>query len=337
MITQRVGAAALRRRELALASSQRPTGFLDLPYEIRLQIYRHCLPQRTLFDVSPLLDPSYRFVVHGLPSHDVRYQELGDESPSLLLEDDQLEPFESAYDSPNHDLECLDLEDENQSHPSDEDQLDLFKSVYDGIEGFRSRRSVLPSLLQVSRQISDEALNVLYGDNAFKIILHGEGEYHLKTIFCEANRRRIRHIMLVLRPMGVSYCPNFRMDTAMWDTILPHLRTLWIVAEQPLEGDHYWNGRTVMEKMKEWIEWLTPILECLAKTLSTKSTVLVDVGEREETGKLIQKYLLHGYQQTRTKTGDFVFKRGEFSIESGYWDDNDGPFNCRDIYDYDSD
>jgi hypothetical protein len=334
MITQRVGAAALRRRELALVSSQRPTGFLDLPYEIRLQIYRHCLPQRTLFDVSPLLNPSYRFIVHDLPSHDVGYQELGDESPSLLLEDDQLEPFESAYDSPNPDLECLDLEDENQSHPPDEDQLDLFKS---GIGGFRSRRSVLPGLLQVSRQVSDEALNVLYGDNAFKIILHGGGEYHLKTIFCEANRRRIRHIMLVLRPMGVSYCPNFRMDTAMWDTILPHLRTLGIVAEQPLEGDHYWNGRTFMEKMKEWIEWLTPILECLAKTLSTKSAVLVDVDEREETGKLIQKYLLHGYQQTRTKTGDFVFKRGEFSVESGYWDDDDGPFSCRDIYDYDSD
>jgi len=78
-------------------------------------------------------------------------------------------------------------------------------------------------------------------------------------------------------------------------------------------------------------------IECLAKTLSTESTVLVDVNEREETGKLIQKYLLHGYQQMRTKTGDFVFKRGEFSIESGYWDDDDGPFNCRDIYDYDSD
>lgn len=324
---------------LALASSQRPTGFLDLPYEIRLQIYRHCLPQRTLFDVSSLLlDRPYRFVyVHGSPSHDVGYQKLGDESPSLLLEDDQLEPFESVYDPSGPDLECLDLEDENRSHSTDEDQLDLFKSVYDRIGGFRSRRSVLPSLLQVSRQISDEALNVLYGDNVFKVILHGGGEYDLKTIFCEANKRRIRHIMLVLRPMGVSYSPNFRVDTAMWDTILPHLRTLWIVAEQPLEDDHYWNGHTVMEKMKEWIEWLTPILECLAKTLSTKSTVLVDVDEREETGKLIQKYLLHGYRQMRTKTGDFVFKRGEFSIESGYWDDNDGPFNCRDIYDYDSD
>lgn len=227
MITQRAGAAALCRGELALASSQRPTGFLDLPYEIQLQIYRHCHPQRTLFDVSPLL------------SHDVKYQELRHESPSLLLKDDQLEPFESAYDSPNPDSECLDLEDENQSHLSDKDQLDLFKSVYDGIRGFRSRRSVLPGVLQVSRQISDKALNVLYSNNAFKIILHGRGEYHLKMIFCKANRRRIRHIMLVLRPMGVSYCPNFRMDTAMWDTILPHLRTLWIVAEQPLEDDHY--------------------------------------------------------------------------------------------------
>ena len=71
----------------------------------------------------------------------------------------------------------------------------------------------------------------------------------------------------------------------MWETILPHLRTLWIVAKQPLEDDHYWNGHTVIEKMKEWIEWLTLILECLAKTLSTKSTVLVDVDRGEETGQ----------------------------------------------------
>jgi len=187
----------------------------------------------------------------------------------------------------------------------------------------------------VSRQISDEALNVLYGDNAFEIILHGEGEYDLKTIFSETNRRRIRHITLILRPMGVSYRPNFRMDTTVWDTILAHLRTLWIVAEQPREDDHYWNGRTVMEDMKEWTEWLTPILECLAKTLSTECTLLVDVDEREETGKLIQKYL-QGCRQTRTKTGDFVFKRGEFSIESDYWDDY-GPESCRDIWGYDSD
>ena len=92
-----------------------------------------------------------------------------------------------------------------------------------------------------------------------------------------------------------------------------------------------------MEKMKEWIEWLTMILECLDKTLSTRSTVLIDVDRGEETDKLIQKYLPHGYRQIRTKTGDFVFKRGEFSLESGYWHYDDGPYNCRDIYDYDSD
>ena len=97
----------------------------------------------------------------------------------------------------------------NSSHPSDENQLGLFESTYDGTRGFRSRRSVLPSLLQVSRQISDEWLNVLYGDNVFKTTRHSDGEYYLKTIFCDANRRRIQHIMLVLRPMGVSYRPDF--------------------------------------------------------------------------------------------------------------------------------
>jgi hypothetical protein len=92
-----------------------------------------------------------------------------------------------------------------------------------------------------------------------------------------------------------------------------------MLAEQPLENGYYWKGRPVMEMKKQWFEWFTPILESLAKTLSTKSTVLVDIDKKEETGKLIQKYLPYGYRQTRTKTGDYWFKRGEFSIESGWW------------------
>lgn len=325
-------------KDFALAPSQRPIGFLDLPYEIRLQIYGHCFPRRFLFDVSFNLfsrfDPLENAYVHGSLSDDAGYQDMGDESPSHVSEDDQPEHFESLCNSPGV-KGCSDLEEETQSHPSDDDPIELFGFRYDGTGGLR--RSVLPSLLQVSQQVSDETLNMLYGDNAFKVIMHGEGERRLKKIFSEANRRRIQQIMLVLRPMGVSYEPKFRVDTAMWDSILPHLKTLWIVAEQPLKDDHYYNGQTLVEKMKKWIAWLTPILEYLAKTLPTESTVRVDVNEREETSKLIQKHLQHRCQQARTKTGDFVFKRGEFSIESGYWDDDDGPYNCRDIYDYGSD
>jgi hypothetical protein len=59
------------------------------------------------------------------------------------------------------------------------------------------------------------------------------------------------------------------------------------------------------------------------------TTVLVDADDGEETITFIRKYL-HGCREIRTKTGDLTFQRGEFSIESGYWDD-DRPDNCRDI------
>jgi hypothetical protein len=110
-------------------------------------------------------------------------------------------------------------------------------------------------------------------------------------------------------------------DRALWDTILPHLRTLWIVADQPANYDFDWPDPVTMakagaiswaEEMALWTNLLSPFLECLAKTLPVESTDLFDVNEKEETRELIQKYLLHRCRQVRTHDGDFIFRRGGF-------------------------
>ncbi|CRG87097.1 hypothetical protein PISL3812_04112 [Talaromyces islandicus] len=295
-----------------LTSSQKPTGFLDLPYEIRLQIYQYCIPQKRCFDVSNIHYRPYRFdptLVRDSPSHNAGSQELGNQSRSALSEENQSEASESVYDDSSESHSgSLSSADENETKPSDEDQIECIKTIPDIIEEVGGQQSVLPSLLQVSRQISDEALNVLYGDNIFKFFLNGTGQDDLKRVFSDANRRRIQHIILVLRPMGFSYSSEFRMDEVMWNFILPHLIRLCMVAGQPLKNDYYGIGQTLKQKLKRWIEWLTPILECLSKTLSASSTVLDDVDEREETDKLIRGYL-HGCQQVRTKTGNLIFRR----------------------------
>lgn len=54
-------------------------------------------------------------------------------------------------------------------------------------------------------------------------------------------------------------------DRAMWDTILPYLSTLWIVAQQPLNHNKYVkesvdeDPKPFEERMDEWAKGLTPI------------------------------------------------------------------------------
>lgn len=110
------------------------------------------------------------------------------------------------------------------------------------------------SLLQVSHQISDEVLDILYGSNIFKIVLHGDHQNTLEHVFCAGNGRRIRHIMLVLRPDRILYLHGLRIDAALGDIILPHLRNLWIVAEQPRVENHRWKClQTPEQELKEWL------------------------------------------------------------------------------------
>jgi len=50
------------------------------------------------------------------------------------------------------------------------------------------------SIFLISKQISGEALDILYGENVFKLHLNREGESYLQKNFTEANRQRMRHL-----------------------------------------------------------------------------------------------------------------------------------------------
>lgn len=59
--------------------------------------------------------------------------------------------------------------------------------------------------------------------------------------------------------------------------------------------------------------------------------VEVDDDDRKETDDLVQERPSDGCRKVHCHLpDDLIFKRGQFSIESGSWDD-DCPMNCRDI------
>jgi hypothetical protein len=220
---------------------------------------------------------------------------------------------------------------------SKEDTLDLEDHILDLVGDYWNHNKNRNSIFRLSKQISEETLDILYGENIFKLYLHGEGEVYLKKYFTEANRRRMRYFLLAAVP-SVSYDPGRMPDNALWSSILPTLKELRIVTEQPIAASLYYGAPTLEQETDCWVKWFGPFLQCFGQYLSRETIVQVDFDGRAETRDLVKEYMPRGYQEIQCHhVGDLIFKRGRFSWESGYWDDDDRINSCDADGDWDSD
>ena len=242
--------------KVSSASPRQPTGFLNLPFEIRLQIYQHCLVFKNPVQVDFIFIDPYRFEHPG----------ICDKTKSLLL---------------------------------------------------------------VSKLVGHEALDVLYGDNVFQIWLNGGGGWNFKKNFTEANRRRMRALQVLMMPSGINY--GRVLDSAIFSPVLANLSRLTIVAQQPLQARTYYGAPTFEQDMQEWIGWLRVILQYITSQLPKSCVVEVDDDDQKETSAVMREFLPINYRKIQTLQGDLFFKRNDYIMESGYWDDD-----YRDYYDVDS-
>ena len=181
-------------------------------------------------------------------------------------------------------------------------------------------------ILEVSKAISDEALDVLYGQNAFIVDVHGSGCHDLLK-FGVANLQRIRYLRIVARPMGISYGRVLILDPQLWLPLLEGLLQFCIVAQQPLAARGYPGAPSLKEDLRKWTTWLDPVLEYFSTNLPKTTVVGLDDAGHAETTAMMNRYFDSGYQKVRTITGDLYFERGQYSRESGYWD-SDGRDGC---------
>lgn len=175
------------------------------------------------------------------------------------------------------------------------------------------------AILRISKQISNEGLDILYGQNIFIARIHEEGEAHLKKYFTEPNMRKIRSLIVVAEPGGISYEAGSAPEAALWSSILPNLKELRIVASQPIQ-EPFGNGAPrpveLEERMERWVGWFTPYLRCFGRYLSNDATVLVDVNGRSEMKDIMGVCLMHDYREARCRlAGDLIFERGRWSWE----------------------
>jgi hypothetical protein len=152
------------------------------------------------------------------------------------------------------------------------------------------------------------------GFEAFK------GGCYLRRHFTEANIQRIRKMQVVMQPQGVSY--GRMLDSTLWSPILAELAELSIVTQQPLQARTYFIAPSFEQEMEEWMEWLRVILQYIARQLPSSCIAEVDDDDRNEKSTLMRECLPSGYRMIQALTGDFCFRRYDYSKESGYWDDD---------------
>ena len=187
------------------------------------------------------------------------------------------------------------------------------------------------SLLLVSKRVGLEALDVLYGENVFQILLHGEGEYYLKQHFAKANIDRMRRMQFVMQPQGVSY--GRMLESTLWSPIFANLTKLSIVAQQPLQPQDNYNAPPFEHEMQKWTQWLRAVLQYTVRQLSSSCTVEVDDDDMEETSLVMRESLPGGFRKVQTLAGDLCFRRNQYSEESGYWNED---YDAHDWFDADS-
>lgn len=302
-----------------------PRGLLRLPFEIRLQIYHYCIPQKYVIEVS-----NPRFYIRWpfeKKDHTI------DLENALDFKDDTLDSEDDAVGLQGT------LEGGSEDDIKNMDADVVYSAGYTlDMEGEYWNCSNNNSIFLISKQISNEALDVLYGANIFKLRLHRQGESDLKKNFAEGNRHRMRYLLLSAQPMGVSYQLGRLPDYSLWSSLLPTLKGLRIVAEQPVEALSYFQAPSLEEEIDHWAEWIKPFLQCFGRYLAREVIVQVDINGQAETGELFEECLPHSYREIRCRhVGDVIFKRGRFSFYSLYSDDDD-PINSRNADgDWDSD
>lgn len=205
-----------------------PASLLTLPLEIRLQIYHYCIPRKRIIEVS---GPHF----HGRWS-------LEEEASTQEVEE-EANTFDNEEEADTQHVEEM------------EDDTQVFESgTQDIVLDLWNINKSNNGLFLVSKQIGEEALDLLYGENIFKLCVHGDGEYFLRKNFSERNRRRTRYILVIAQPMGASFRPEQKPDNALWSSILPDLKAFRLVLQQPLEAAGYYNAPTLEQEMDRWVK-----------------------------------------------------------------------------------
>ena len=194
------------------------------------------------------------------------------------------------------------------------------------------------AVLSVSRQINEEALDVLYGENMFAISLATRDRYDTRYELTPSNWQRVRRLSLLVDDyhgyMCHTYDAPYILIEPIWPSVFANLTKLCIVADQPtkIHGDDDENDKdedgdnednkddedneTSKVKITRWSEWLKPVLLWINERVSTDLVIELDFDGGDETAELAKVcFVKAGFRRAETELGDDELRQNEYPPE----------------------
>ncbi|KXG48407.1 uncharacterized protein PGRI_022770 [Penicillium griseofulvum] len=177
-------------------------------------------------------------------------------------------------------------------------------STRDPSDRFSNTRPRWTNILHVSKQMSNECLDILYGDNLFEIYLNKGGEATLKKTFSRANLKRIQFI-LAISP-GPCFTGELKPpDNNFWAMVIPNLKLFEWVAQPDLKAERNRSNLMVEEGLESWRKWTDSYSDCFAEFLVPGLDFKMVAGNGDD------KY---------RKIGRLRFRRGPFFKKIILWE-----------------
>ncbi|KAI2783411.1 hypothetical protein F4815DRAFT_349886 [Daldinia loculata] len=175
-------------------------------------------------------------------------------------------------------------------------------------------------LLRACRQVSNEALEVLYTQSVFRVDLESRSKFLRFFTIGEANLRRVRHLRLSAFTAYYSYriagpgekqWQFFRpvaLDAAFWTALLEGLLTLEFIMKVPTWGHH--SGWPV------WVGQLETVLSFVGERIDEGTDVTIDDNYSMFLCEAVDRCFRKPFRRVRTKEGDAYYYRTRFDPDN---------------------
>ncbi|KAI1479954.1 hypothetical protein F4774DRAFT_409467 [Daldinia eschscholtzii] len=175
----------------------------------------------------------------------------------------------------------------------------------------------LTSVLQTCRQVSEEALDVLYAQTVFQTTL--ENRRRVLRLFAvgEANLRRIRHLHLVVFTPVPDYTLEqpyewfwpAALDAASWFPLLDGLQTLKLLIKAPIWADH--AGWPV------WVEKLeTLVLKFLGEHVDERTELTIDDNYSVFLCDAVDRCFRKPFRRVSSEEGDEFYHKNRYDPDN---------------------
>lgn len=173
----------------------------------------------------------------------------------------------------------------------------------------RSCQSI--GLLSVSKQVNDEALDILYGQALCKFDLHLQKGPHFGEYFSEENKQRVRRIRILLDVDvdGYDDADGVGLVAGLDSSVLARLTKLEIVAALPGLSKRYPSVERVRAAREKWLKGFGELIGYIAGATSPTLVIEVDDNDQEQTTAIVNRYLGRRCRKVQTDSGDLYFRR----------------------------